>query len=719
LQVTDTPETRMIPFLALTAGFAAEPDFDALLEASRDLSPRQFAKQLPPAKPPKLGFDVTEARFYDEVTTALSLTNRERALLAENGFVIVDHERRYTFGSMYYGIYAQDLPVLVTTDSILHAMHRTFDAVLMDLESQVLLPLMTQILADVHAELGRRTASMDPVPDRFRDVDLYLSVARELLTDLPVDTHVDHPARAAVLAGIRGADALQTPETDDTVLYGEPRMVDYTQFRPRGHYTRREPLKRYFRAMMWLGRADTGFELDHDRQVAAAATLSRLFSAADAEGDLEDFDTLMTWLVGESDNLGIPAMLRALDATQTTDADLDDPIQLAALRNALDGRQRIRSQVVVSDPSDPVEVAPPDLFQTFGQRFVIDSFVLSKVVFDSILYRNQKVKRMMPSGLDVAAALGNDAAARWLVPSMATHPYAADLHAARRFVAEQPSGFWSSSVYNTWLGALRTLTVDRLDPSLQVPQAMRSEAWERKQTQTQLASWAELRHDTVLYAKQSYTAFPSCEYPAGYVEPYPAFYEVMRSFAWGTAEALRGFEPERTRGGVQAFRARVLPLLDRWDEPLRILERLAGKELEGKPFSPAEKAFLKKTIDIRGGGSGPPRYDGWYPMLFADPAEDATKWFPEIADVHTDPQSSSVLQVGVGDVDFLVMAVDNERDTAIYVGPSYAYYEFVGPAAARMTDETWGSRFHQGDLPPRPEWIQPVLGDSLSRDLPR
>lgn len=56
-------------------------------------------------------------------------------------------------------------------------------------------------------------------------------------------------------------------------------------------------------------------------------------------------------------------------------------------------------------------------------------------------------------------------------------------------------------------------------------------AWQRKMLQTQHASWSELRHDTLLYGKQSYTAIPSCGYPDGYVEPYPALYEKLEALA--------------------------------------------------------------------------------------------------------------------------------------------------------------------------------------------
>jgi hypothetical protein len=53
---------------------------------------------------------------------------------------------------------------------------------------------------------------------------------------------------------------------------------------------------------------------------------------------------------------------------------------------------------------------------------------------------------------------------------------------------------------------------------------MSTEAWKYKELNTALASWTQLRHDTILYAKQSYTMLLGISEPLdsklrGYVEP--------------------------------------------------------------------------------------------------------------------------------------------------------------------------------------------------------
>ena len=343
----------------------------------------------------------------------------------------------------------------------------------------------------------------------------------------------------------------------------------------------------------------------------------------------------------------------------------------------------------------------------FGQRFLIDSFVLSKVVYDSIIFENLKQQRMMPTGLDVMAVLGNDEAIGPLAKELNRWNYSANLMAGREFVEQFEPAYWKQSLYNRWLDALRLLDDDPT-PQQNFPEAMKTKPWQMKQLQTQLASWAELRHDTLLYGKQSYTAYIICEYPAGYVEPYPHFYERIKLLA-NEAEGLLEradfvVKDPKLDKRLKRVREKQVKFFGTMASHLGRLQGLAEKELNAKPFDEADTAFLKKTIDARGGGSGPPRYDGWYCELFYTTPAD---WAPTIADVHTDPNDpSSVLEVGVGDTNLCVVAVDNEQDRSVYVGPTYSYYEFHHPAEDRLTDKRWQALIDEANLPPRPDWTR-------------
>jgi hypothetical protein len=248
---------------------------------------------------------------------------------------------------------------------------------------------------------------------------------------------------------------------------------------------------------------------------------------------------------------------------------------------------------------------------------------------------------------------------------------------------------------------------------------MRTAAWKRKQLQTGLASWAELRHDTILYAKQSMTAHAICEYPEGYVEPYPTFYETLAQLArqamrlfggpvLGTAIAKDGKNQNwGSTVAVEAFFGRFAKTMDR-------LAAIASKELSATPFDADERQFLKQVIAekvIIGCGGPPTHYlTGWYTQLIYK--GDALKREPTVADVHTDPDSGTVLEAGVGDVRYMVIAVDNDRDRAVYVGPTYAYYEFTSPT--RLTDEEWEPKIQSTSMP---GFIKDFTGGPVPRKM--
>ncbi|MEM9659516.1 MAG: DUF3160 domain-containing protein, partial [Planctomycetota bacterium] len=155
---------------------------------------------------------------------------------------------------------------------------------------------------------------------------------------------------------------------------------------------------------------------------------------------------------------------------------------------------------------------------------------------------------------------------------------------------------------------------------------------------------------------------------------------------------------------------------------LSTLERIAAEELRAEPLTAEEQEFLEKAIDQRGSvsvGSGSrPRYDGWYCDLYYDrflPTKSAMRWDPTSAGVHTNPESSTVLEGGVGNVNFCVIAIDSEQDRMAYVGPVYAYCEFRHSAEDRLTDQQWQERIAKHQLPERPEWTRTFQGPPLKR----
>src|SRR5690606_34595012 len=107
----------------------------------------------------------------------------------------------------------------------------------------------------------------------------------------------------------------------------------------------------------------------------------------------------------------------------------DDAIEQAILDGGY-GVQRISSHIMKggsNGTSMPGTSTPlPASFALLGQRYVIDSHVLSNVVYDRVQLSG--AQRLMPNPLDVAyAALQNDHAGMLLAPELQTYDYASEL----------------------------------------------------------------------------------------------------------------------------------------------------------------------------------------------------------------------------------------------------------------------------------------------------
>ena len=733
-KATAAPKTKTRPSnkeetsLPESADYARR--FSSLLEQVRDLEyPGLLDKlRIRPARAATLSFDPSKARYYAEARRALGLAAGEEEMFRKYGFAMVDHGNKLSMGQAYLEIYRADLPVFVSADSILQALHKSYDEILRLLEEESLFSNLEIALAKIQTAICGmpRTAEL-----RFAvaDLDLTVAVARKLLepgkaageqTAVPPPKSCGDEAAIAAIGKKIAALADDDPDGPGTPLWGRRSHVAWSQFRPRGHYTKTPRLQAYFQAMMWLGRADIAWKPKLDRELKDAALLVLLAAQAEQGERLAEMSRLIDFLVGRADSLGLEGMQAALKSAEiNTRKDLDQPGALARLRQEVAKRpeamQQIRSELVVSDRHTAQEVPLSVAFQLFGQRFVLDSFLLSKVVYDSVLFRGRKQERQMPLGLDVMAALGSDEAVIQLEPEIRKWNYAANLFAARRLIENLPDEQWRSNAYSRWLGALRILY--HQPDGKYFPQVMRTAQWQRKELQTTSASWAELRHDTILYAKQSETAYAICEYPEGYVEPYPAFYSALAQLA---RQAMRQFAGPVlgtgiTKDGKNAnwgSATRVEAFFGKFAKTMDRLAAIAGKELSATPLDADEKLFLKQVIaqKVEVGCVATTIITGWYPQLIF--SGDPLKREPTVADVHTDPNSGTVLEEGVGDIRYLLIAVDNDKDRAVYVGPTYSYYEFT--SGTRLTDAEWESRISST---PAPAFIKEFVGGPVQRTM--
>lgn len=673
------------------------------------------------------------ALYRDSMEIKYALTEHEKALLQKHGFMVSERLRRNSFVEHYLDIWREDLPVFISTDAILHAFHFYYVKLLQKMEKGALQPLLTELLTAMRQSLpalAARYAGQEDMAVMLRDADVYVAVPLRLLGENISPFYPENEAVVEEILGLIAAGEFATyPFFSETC-----KAIDFSQFRPRGHYAEDEALSRYFRAMMWLGRIEIYLlkpvsaplycpeqtDADIQRQDIDAALLIELMGLSNTLEQYRQIEGALSFLVGEPDN-ATPPQLQALiqSAGLGNAAGLLDGEILAAFQDSLRsqsiGMQRINSQVLAQDPFSTESLQPAAAFLLFGQRFILDSYIAANVVYSRVEYQGNLVCRLFPSTLDILFALGNDPAAQLLIPELEQYHYADNLAALRYLVDAYDENFWGSTVHSLWLNAIRALNPPQDREAL--PRFMQTGAWWQQKMNTQMASWAELRHDHLLYAKPSYTDAVICSYPSGYVEPIPAAFSNLNELAAKAHARFSGlpFSDEELQAEILGYFSLLQEITDK-------LAAIAEKELAGFPLDEDEQAFTKEILFQGEYGV----LDGWYMKLLF-----GADYYPEnipfggldnplsdylVADYHTIPTDCAgstmgwVAHAGTGPAGLaIVVARDNDGQLTAFAGPVMSYYEYTTTNFLRLTDQEWEEGYWQ--LAGRPDWVNVYLAD--------
>ena len=654
-------------------------------------------------------------------------------LLEQNGFAVIEHDfgtsdpNRDDIVKPYEYLRMMDVPVFVTADTLLHLYHIQFDETLKDIEEREFCgdihDLTVSLLADAMAAHENYTGDLKEASKRNV---AYLAVAQKL-----IDPNVQIPAMVAedVAGELAKIDAHEGFDDSDIFIYKE----DYSQYVPRGHYTRSEQLKRYFRTLMWYGRMafllkgsenwgqfnyNEAFISVYDAKIQTmqAVLLARSIDTVQVgqrsgREIWERMYAVTAFYVGLADDLTPYEYLGALDKVfggsfEPTDLEDEDnyfalKVELALLRSPkIYGGT---GQIIIFPPYTPEslnEVLEKTKGMRFmGQRFIPDSYMFQNLVFPQVgTYTGNSTPkpftffddhRDYPSGLDVMALLGSIQAKTILIEQGNTDyiDYWQRFGELKTEFESFDLSDWNRNLYWGWLYALKALINEFSEG---YPNFVRTEAWEKKELNAALASWTELRHDTILYAKQSYTPgrgggmLPNV---TGYVEPVPEFYGRLLALTQMTKEGLSDYN---------ALSAEAMERLVNLEDILGRLITIANKELTNQALSEGEYVYIRN---------------------FAKTLENAVLGVGEkgikttlVADVHTNINEGKVVEEGVGYVDLIIVAC-SAPDGSIFLaaGPVFSYYEFKHPMSDRLTDEAWRELLASPTKPDRPRWFQSLL----------
>jgi hypothetical protein len=667
---------------------------------------------------------------FDDIDSKFVINNFS-TMLEQNGFAVIERNSP-DFNDIiapYESLRRDNVPLFITADTLLHLYHIQFDETLMEIEQNEFYIDISYLTSSLLDEAIAQYEGYDgDLKEAARRNVAYLAVAQKLIDPNAAVPEIIAETVAGEMAKINAHAGF---EPSEIFIYNE----DYSQYVPRGHYTRSEQLKRYFRTLMWYGRmafllkgADVwgpsggalisvyDAKIQTLQAVLLASSIDLVVVGQRSGSEIwSRIYAITAFYVGLADDLTPYEYLEAINdifGKTFEPTDLLDDDNFFALKTEL---ALLRSpeifggtgNVMVTPPVTP-EALDEVLDKTkglrfMGQRFIPDSYMFQHLVFPEVLdytgdmdprpftygFTGVRGARCYPRGLDVMSLLGSEQALNILTEQGDT-----DYTGYQEQFDKLKDEFDSLGVYDCnrnlywgWLYSLRSL-IEGFGEGY--PSFMRTQAWDKKELNAALSFWTELRHDTILYAKQSYTPVETSMPPAvtGYVEPVPEFYGRLLALTRMTRAGLREFD---------ALSAQAKERIVNFEAILQRLLEIANKELTNKALAENDYSYIRNFGTILEGA-----------VVGVEPKGIATTL---VADVHTHTAEGNVVEEAVGYVDLIIVACPTPDDGSIFfaAGPVLSYYEFKHPMSDRLTDEAWQLMLESPEKPGRPAWYTPLL----------
>jgi hypothetical protein len=658
----------------------------------------------PAVKPYAVAADLGNVTNLGDFT----LSDQEKQLIAKNDFVIEPAQFNQFFQA--YESYRYDqVPTFVSSDSVLHVYHLIFDKILRTTESNYLIKDLTQLNSTLYDYLSKQYTTLkgSNLDEAAKRALAFVAVARKLNApstafNIPTEIQAMVDQELQLIAAAQG-------KAPSPVMGGDY-AEDYGQYTPRGHYTRTPELQQYFKSMIWYGRMD--FRLKNDSETQSALLLAQAISSASANGrkasDLWDLIyEPTTFFVGNADDLTYIDYMNLAKAVWGPSALTDskvfgDAAKLAVFKKATDALPppKINSMFTRTDTAESRDEQTKG-FRVMGQRFVIDAYVFQQLIWRAV--GTQDKPRLLPKALDFFAALGSSEALNTLT-SLNENQYAnydTQMQQTKGQLANLNTDTWTQNLYWAWLYNLRPF-VQKYGQGY--PNFMQSQAWQDKMLLTGLGSFTELKHDTILYAKQVLAekgGGPE-DLPLGYVEPIPTFYARMSALLKMTKNGL---------AQRNILDKDIGATIDTMQKDVDILQAVAVKELSNQPISDTEKDFIAywganiETIT--------------YAAADTDPNGQGTKILDDVdasvvADIASDPDGK-VLEEATGHPSIIYVAVSLNGKVVLTEGAVYSQYEFLSNSANRLTDEQWHQLLKDGKTPPLEAWKQRIIAAGVAK----
>ncbi|MBI4244846.1 MAG: DUF3160 domain-containing protein [Planctomycetes bacterium] len=749
----------------------------------------QFAKYYKPSKVDvkpsipqyKLPLDRNKIVNFDTVTQTLGISDAsDLDLLLKNGFLVIPG----TTGNddiikPYEDLREMNVPIFITIDSLLHLYHVQFDQTLKDIEEREFYKDIKALTNELISHIAKMELPEKELAVAQNKVLTYLTIGAKLLDpDAKIPASVKQSDVDLILGKIQKHEGFwpNPPE----VSYKEWPLFkyseDFSQYKPRGHYTRTKILSRYFKAMMWYGRmtfilkggepfgpAGQPFLVssqESHHQILSSAILVKAIndlklSDGKTAGEVwKRIYQITSFYVGLSDDLGVQEYLAAIKKICGAAFDLtvlsenqscfNLKVELAkysppaiysgtGLQGSANSNKDEKELVMALDKSTG--------FRLMGQRFIPDSYIMGRLITPVVRYYKGDKSRLpftavegelgtirgFSRGLDIMAVLGSKRASELIhelgddnfgeVSDGSDTRYETAFMKMKQEFSSFKEGDWNRNLYWSWLYVLKSLLNGYSDG---YQTFMTTKEWENKTLNTAIASWSQLRHDTILYAKQVYTLQDKGESAraTGYVEPAIEFYSRLHALTQMTNRGLSDMDvlDDAAKKRLDEFEGLIVRLLE-----------ITNKELKNVKLSEQESEFIayigdflkklavapnsEKLKSLNAKREKAVKKEDWDTVYrINDEIEGETSGSMKttlIADVLTEVNSNKVLEVGTGQVNLVVVCyLQPDGNLFLAAGPVLSYYEFKHPLEDRLTDEKWRSMLKNGKASREPEWTR-------------
>ena len=636
------------------------------------------------------------------------LSSEAERLLAQNGFVVVPNQYHREFFMLYEINSYEPVPSFITTDSMLHNYHLFFNHLLRVTEKQKLAAELKKLTAAMLLASEKQYTDLkggDWENAALRNI-AFFAVAGKLLDPqmvIPQTQQIEQVVQAELQLIEKSAGIQESPlmNMGQHIKSPETLQEDYSQYIPRGHYAADRLLESYFKAMMWYGRMT--FRLKSEDETKSAVLITQALGNDGNETSWDKIYQPTTFFVGKADDLSYRQYRELLDKTYGAGANLKEVVSGGKQwQSFMTAAAKLQPPSINSIPIYDQDIQPNREraitgFRFMGQRFTLDAAIFQRLVYREVGENAQGEQRLLPRGLDIPAAMGSAEAYAILESAGETQytGYPENMHKLQQYLTGLEQATWTQNLYWSWLYTLEPLLQER---EAGYPSFMQSQAWTRKELTTWLAGWTELKHDTILYAKQVYAEMGGGMAGVddrGYVEPNPHLYARLAALVNLTREGLaaRGLLNQQDRDS-----------LDRLEQLALSLKTISEKELNNVLLTDQEYDLIRSY-----GG----QLEHFWLEALKDTGVDHRSAIQEnpaalVADVATDP-NGRVLEEGTGHVFEIYAVVPVADSLRIARGGVYSHYEFAWPLEDRLTDQKWHAMLDAGQVPPLAEWTKTYI----------